>query len=114
MRLDFAKNLVVNFAGMVFVGCTFFLAWNAQELEGLLSLRGAGFLLAGLLLIGGLIGFPLGRLHRSYAIRIVEKNGGELNDSIAQTIRFSGTLVMVIQVVAVYFLTNLAYEKIFG
>ena len=105
---------MVNFAGMVFVGCTFFLAWNEQQLEGLLSLRGVGFLLAGLLLFGGLIGIPLSRLHRRYAIRIVERNGGELNDNIVQTIRFTGTLAMVIQVLAVYFLTSLAYRQVFG
>ena len=106
-----ANRLVLNFAAMVFLGVILFLTWQEHAWSQLLSLRGALFLLCGLLVAGGVIGAALAGLHRKLAHWVVVRNENSLDARGATFIRWSGTIVMLCQLLLVYYLTVWAYAR---
>lgn len=110
MRLKIPRNIFINFAGMAFLGVVVFLAWENAILARLLSLPGLLFIVFGLVFSGAIIGWPLTRIHRYYCMKLIEGQQGELTPRVMQTIRFTGTFVMLVQVVAVYYLANWGFR----
>ena len=104
-RLPIPKGLRINFAGMVFIGCAVFLFWTEQQLATLLTLKGLAFFFLGIV-ISNLIGWPFAKIHQIFSYRLVAKNNGELNENTIQIIRFTGTALMLTQVLVIYFLTQ--------
>ncbi len=103
--------LLLNFAAMVFLGVTGFLAWQTAAWSMLASLRGLAFLVVGLVLSGVLIGALPAWLHRRLAMSLVARNQGEIDQKIAGIIRTTGTVVLLVQLLAVYYLTSLAFNR---
>ena len=108
-RLPVPKDLVINFAGMVFLGCAFFLFWSEAELSNIFTARGLTYLLLGLIFSGAVIGWPLTWLHRSFSYRLLAKNDGEMNESSMQIVRLTGTALMLVQVLGIYYLSRLVF-----
>ncbi|MBX2868570.1 MAG: hypothetical protein KTR18_07840 [Acidiferrobacterales bacterium] len=108
-RLPLPKDIVINFAGMVFLGCAFFLFWTEAQLSDLFTARGLSYLLVGLISCGAVIGWPLTRLHRALSYHLITKNGGEMSESTMQIIRITGTALMLIQLLAVYYLSRMVF-----
>ena len=113
MRLPIPKDLVINFSGMIFMGVAGFLAWDQGRLGQLFSAEGILFLLGGVLCAGILIGWPIGRLHRYFCLKVIEREQGDLSAGAMQVIRHSGTAAMVIQIVLVYLITERAFGHFF-
>ena len=106
-----ANRLVLNFAAMVFLGVTLFLTWQEHAWSQLFNLRGALFVLCGLLVAGGMIGAVLASLHQRLARWVVLRSGNSLDTRSTTIIRWSGTIVMLCQVLLVYYLTIWAYGR---
>jgi len=104
-RLPIPKELRINFAGMIFIGCAAFLFWSEQQLSTILSLRGMIFIGLGIV-IANLFGWLIAKLHQIFAYRLQEKNNGEMNENTMQIIRFSGTALMLGQLLFVYYVTQ--------
>ncbi len=104
-RLPIPKGLRINFSGMIFIGCSAFLFWSEQQLSLILSSRGITFIALGLV-ISNLFGWLLAKIHQVFCYRLLAKNNSEMNESTMQIIRFSGTTLMLAQVLVVYFLTQ--------
>lgn len=105
-----ASRLVLNFAAMAFLGVTLFLIWQANAWQSLFNLRGFAFLICGLIISGGIIGAVSVRLHRVLARIIVLRDGAELSETSAAIIRWTGTIVLLVQLLLVYYLTAWAFE----
>ena len=103
------NRLVLNFAAMVFLGVTLFLTWQEHAWSQLFNLRGALFVLCGLLVAGGIIGAVLASLHQKLAQWVVLRSGNSLDTRRATIIRWSGTIFLLCQVLLVYYLTLWAY-----
>jgi hypothetical protein len=112
MRLSIPFNIVINFAGMIFLGMTVFLAWETGSLDLLPTMRGILFLIIGLVLAGVLIGSPLVALHKRYCMGLIKRQQGEISPGTMKNIRFTGTLVMLVQIIVVYFLVDIAFQKL--
>ena len=108
-RLPIPKDLVINFAGMVFLGCALFLFWTEAQLSEVFSMRGLIFLFLGLVLCGLVIGWPITQLHRRFSYRLLAKNGGETNETSMQIVRFTGTALMLAQVLGIYYLAQIIF-----
>lgn len=76
------------------------------------SIAGIVFLVCGLLVTGLLIGKPANALHKRYSVKMIEANGGELTESIINKIRFTGTIVMLLQILLVYYGTSMILLRI--
>lgn len=113
MRLKIPRNIVINFAGMAFLGVVIFLAWENAAIAQLFSVPGLLFVVIGLLLSGAVIGWPLTRIHRHYCMKIIEGQQGDLTPRAMQTIRFTGTFVMLLQLIAVYYLADWGFSHFF-
>ncbi len=105
-----ASRLVLNFAAMAFLGVTLFLTWQTSTWQNLFGLRGVAFLICGLIVSGGIIGAVSARLHRGLAGIIVSRGGDELSATGAAIIRWTGTIVLLVQLLLVYYLTAWAFE----
>ncbi|MDE0308205.1 MAG: hypothetical protein OXI60_00025 [Acidiferrobacterales bacterium] len=105
-----APRLVLNFAAMAFVGVTAFFCWQTDAWQNLFNLRGFVFLVCGLIVAGGIIGAVPARLHRALARVIVSRSDGELGTTGAAIIRWTGTIVLLGQLLLVYYLTAWAFE----
>lgn len=105
-----ASRLVLNFAAMAFLGVTLFLTWQTSTWQSLFGLRGFAFLICGLIVAGGIIGAVSARLHRSLAGIIVSRGRDELSATGAAIIRWTGTIVLLGQLLLVYYLTAWAFE----
>ena len=105
-----ANRLVLNFAAMVFLGVTFFLTWQVDAWQSLFGLRGFTFLLCGLIVSGGFIGAVSARSHQQFAKIIVSRSADEPNARAAGAIRWAGTIVLLVQILLVYYLAAWAFE----
>ena len=105
-----ASRLVLNFAAMVFLGVALYLTWQTSTWQSLFDLRGIAFLICGLIISGGIIGAVSAHLHRSLARIIVSRGDGELSTTGAAMIRWTGTIVLLVQLLLVYYLTAWAFE----
>ena len=105
-------KLQFNFAAMVFLGIFAFLIWQHQAFSLLATIEGIAFAGIGLLVSGGLIGLPVTALHRKYALRLIKGNSGELNQSISNKIRFTGTVAMLFQVLAIFYGTEHVLNRV--
>jgi len=112
MRLPVPKNIRLNFGSTIFLGVTVFLAWQGALWPQLASITGAVYLIGGLLITGLVIGKPVTALHKRYAMKLIEGNGGELNDTIINKIRFTGTIVMLAQILIVYYGASYILQRI--
>ncbi len=106
-----ASRLLLNFAAMAFLGVTLFLTWQSQAWPQLFSLRGLVFALGGVIASGALVGAVLARMHQLAARWIIQRNNGSLDERSAAAIRWGGTMVLLAQVLAVYYLTLWAFER---
>ena len=106
-----AGALLLNFAAMVFLGVTFYLTWQSDSWEALQSLHGLGFIALGAAFSGIVIGALPAALHRRVAVALVARNQGRMDDRIASIVRGSGTLVLLLQMLAVYYLTVWCFER---
>ena len=106
-----ASRLVLNFAAMVFIGVTFFLSWQADVWHSLFGLRGIVFLIGGLVISGGIIGSVSTRLHHSIAAIIVSRSESKSDSVRASMVQWAGTIVLVAQLLLIYYLTAWAFES---
>ena len=106
-----ASRLVLNFAAMVFIGVTFFLSWQADVWHNLFGLRGIVFLIGGLVISGGIIGSVSTRLHHSIAAIIVSRSESKSDSVRASMVQWAGTIVLVAQLLLIYYLTAWAFEN---
>ena len=114
MGLSIPKNLSLNFASMVFLGVSIFTFWQGTLWDKLSPIYVIGFLIAGLLISGLVIGKPLGAIHKRFSTDLIEANQGELNESIINKIRFTGTIVMLLQILVIFYATNFAIKWLIG
>ncbi len=105
-----AGRLVLNFAAMAFLGVTLFLTWQTSAWQSLFNLRGFTFLICGLIISGGIIGAVSVRLHQGLAGIVVSRGGDELSATGAAIIRWTGTVVLLVQLLLVYYLSTWAFE----
>ncbi len=109
------RKLFANFAGVLFSGCVLFTAWNNGEPENYLSVGSIAFLVSGFLFSSLVIGNCLNLLHQRFAWRLMAEYQNvdplQIPDSKLQTIRFAGTLIMMIQFLAIYFLTDWGFNR---
>ena len=106
-----ARTLVLNFAAMVFLGVTLFLTWQSKSWDAILSFQGFVFVVGGVILAGTLIGALPALLHRKLAATMIARNGGEVDERTAGIIRGSGTMVLLVQLLVVYYATQWAYLR---
>lgn len=105
-----ANRLVLNFAAMVFLGVTFFLTWQNSAWQNLFGWGGLAFLVCGLIVSGAVIGAVSNRLHQGIAAIVVSRSNKELNAAQVAMIRWTGTAILLAQVLLVYYLTAWAFE----
>ena len=106
-----ANRLVLNFAAMVFLGVTLFLTWQVSAWSLLFTLRGLAYLLIGLAVTGGIIGALPAHLHRKLVRLMLAGGDGEPDPRSTAMIRWTGTLVLLCQLLVVYYLTLWAYGR---
>ncbi|MGI9318714.1 MAG: hypothetical protein ACR2QW_15405 [bacterium] len=111
VRLPIPKDLLLNFSAMVFLGVSLFLTWEGDYWTSLASLRGVLFILGGLLISGVMVGWPLTRLHRMYSMSLIRKDQEKISESSIKTIRFTGTVVMMLQLLVVYYATEFGFSN---
>ena len=105
-----ASRLVLNFSAMVFLGITFFLTWRNSAWQNLFGWGGLAFLICGLIVSGAVIGAVSTRLHQGIAALVVARSNKELSTAQVAIIRWTGTAVLLAQVLLVYYLTAWAFE----
>lgn len=108
-----ARTLVLNFAAMVFLGVTLFLTWQADNWGAMTSGRGLLFVLVGVILAGVVAGALPAYLHRRIATSLIHRNNGQVDERVAGIIRSSGTVVLLFQLLIVYYATQWAYLRWF-
>ncbi len=104
-----ANRLVLNFAAMVFLGVTGFLTWRYDTWSDLFSWQGLLFLLCGLIVSGHLIGALLTYGHQKLIRWMAERADRSFADWAPAIIHHSGTLVLLCQLLSVYYLTQWAF-----
>ena len=104
-RLKISAEVLANFSAMMFIGTTLFMAYSTGQFGQLVSFKGFLFLIIGVLIAGLVIGTPLTRIHQRYAVHLFQKDNGEPSETTMKKVRFTGTFVMVLQILAVYYLT---------
>ena len=110
MRLPIPKHISLNFSAMVFLGVLLFLTWEGDHWNNVFTIRGLLYTAFGLLISGMLIGWPLTALHRKFSLSLMRKDNGQPTDASVKTIRFTGTLVLLIQLLTVYYLSMYGYS----
>lgn len=105
-----ASQLVLNFAAMVFLGVTLFLTWQNSAWQNLFGWGGLAFLICGLIVSGAVIGAVSTRLHQGIAAMVVSRSNNELSAAQVAMIRWTGTAVLLVQILLVYYLTAWAFE----
>ena len=113
-KLSMNMRIIANFSAMMFVGCLFFTAYEEGRLEVLATFWGLLFLILGTLVAGLLIGAPINNLHRRYAHSLLEKDNGKESESTIKKVRFTGTIVMLVQILAVYYPTAYLFRLWFS
>lgn len=103
MRWTIPRDFVLNFSAMVFIGVSLFLTWQGNHWAMMLSLRGLIYVLGGVLFSGLIVGWPLTKLHRAFSMSLIRKDSGQASESSIKTIRFTGTLLMLLQLLTVYY-----------
>lgn len=111
MRLPVPKNISLNFSAMVFLGVLLFLTWEGGHWNSVFTARGLLYAIFGLLTSGLVIGWPLTVLHRKFSLSIVRKDDGQPTEASIKTIRFTGTLILLVQVLAVYYFSVYLYSR---
>ncbi len=105
-----ANRLVLNFAAMVFLGVTIFLTWQNSAWQNLFDWGGLAFLICGLIVSGAVVGAVSTRLHQGIAAIVVSRSNKELSAAQVAMIRWTGTAMLLAQVLLVYYLTAWAFE----
>ncbi len=95
---------------MVFLGVTFFLTWQNSAWQNLFDWGGIAFLICGLIVSGAVIGAVSTRLHQGIAAIVVSRSNKELSSAQVAVIRWTGTAVLLVQVLLVFYLTAWAFE----
>lgn len=96
---------------MIFLGVSLFLTWEGGHWTSLLSWRGVLFIVVGVLFSGLVIGWPLTRLHRRYSMSLIRKDQENLSESSIKAIRFTGTILMLVQLLIVYYATAYVFPR---
>ncbi len=106
-----AGRLVLNFAAMAFLGVTLFLTWQGNAWSLLFTLRGLAYLLCGLAITGGIIGALPAHLHGKLVRWMLARGDGDPGPREAAMIRWTGTFVLLCQLLLVYYLTLWSYDR---
>ena len=109
MPLAVPKHISLNFSSMVFLGVLLFLTWEGGHWDSVFTLRGLLFTVFGLVVSGLLIGWPLTALHRKFSLYIIRKDNGQPTEASIKTIRSTGTLVLLIQILTIYYFSVYIY-----
>jgi hypothetical protein len=111
MRWKIPRDFVLNFSAMVFIGVSLFLTWQGNHWAMMFSLRGLIYMICGVLFSGLVVGWPLTKLHRAFSMSLIGKDNGQPSESSIKTIRFTGTLLMLGQLLTVYYCAIYAYHS---
>ncbi len=106
-----AKRATLNFAAMAFIGVTFFIVWQNDAWKHLFQWKGLLFVLCGLLFCGIVIGGAPAWMHQRLAQWVAMHRNGEFTSQSATLVRWSGTAVMLAQLLAVYYATIWAIDR---
>jgi len=106
-----ASRAALNFAAMAFLGVTLFVVWQNDAWKYLFQWKGLLFVLCGLLFCGIVIGGALVWMHQLLAQWVAMRSNSKFTSQSATLIRWSGTAVLLAQLLAVYYLTIWAIDQ---